>query len=119
MTTGALHGIRVLDLSQDIAGSFCSRLLADYGAEVIKVEPPTGAALRCQGPFQGDDPHAEKSLLFFVLNVNKLGVTLNLEASGGPELLKKLAVGADVVVESYKPGYLDSLGIGLRRLCKR
>ncbi len=116
MTTGALHGIRVLDLSQDIAGSFCSRLLADYGAEVIKVEPPTGAALRCQGPFQRDDPHQEKSLLFFVLNVNKLGVTLNLESSGGPELLKKLAAHADVVVESYKPGHLESLGVGYEAL---
>ena len=109
---GALSGVRVLDLSQDVAGSFCGRLLADYGAEVTKVEPPAGAALRRQGPFHGDDPHFEKSLLFFVLNVNKLGITLNLEASGGPELLKKLAAGADVVVESYKPGYLESLGVG-------
>ena len=92
MTIGALNGVRVLDISQDIAGSFCARLLADYGAEVIKVEPPSGAALRRQGAFHGDDPHTEKSLLFFVLNVNKLGVTLNLEASGGPELLKQLAL---------------------------
>ena len=116
MTTCALSGVRVLDLSQDIAGSFCGRLLADYGAEVIKVEPPTGAALRRQGPFQGDDPHQEKSLLFFVLNVNKLGITLNLEASGGPELLKKFAASADVVVESYKPGHLESLGVGYEAL---
>ena len=63
-----------------------------------------------------DDPHPEKSLLFFVLNVNKQGITLNLEASGGPELLKQLAADADVVVETYKPGYLDSLGIGYEAL---
>ena len=116
MTKGPLNSVRVLDLSQDIAGSFCGRLLADYGAEVIKVEPPTGAALRRQGPFHGDDPHTEKSLLFFVLNVNKLGVTLNLEASGGPELLNRLVADADVVVESFKPGYMDSLGVGYEGL---
>ena len=114
--TGALNGVRVLDVSQDIAGSFCARLLADYGAGVIKVEPPSGAALRRQGPFHGDDPHPEKGLLFFVLNVNKRGITLNLEASGGAELLKRLAARADVVVESYKPGYLDSLGVGYEAL---
>ena len=119
---GPLNGVRVLDLSQNIAGSFCARLLADYGADVIKVEPPAGAALRRQGPFHHDDPHPEKSLLFFVLNVNKLGITLNLQASGGPELLKKLAADADVVVETDKPGYLDSLGIGydaLRQINQR
>ena len=116
MTTGALNNLRVLDLSQDIAGSFCARLLADYGADVIKVEPPTGAALRRQGSFHHDDPHPEKSLIFFVLNVNKSGVTLNLEASGGPDLLKRLAATADVVVESFKPGYLDSLGAGYEAL---
>ena len=110
MIAGALNGVRVLDLSQDIAGSFCARLLGDFGADVVKVEPAAGAALRRQGPFHGDDPHPEKSLLFFVLNVNKRGVTLNLEASGGAELLRKLAADADVVVESFKPGYLDSLG---------
>ena len=110
MTAGALNGVRVLDLSQDVAGSFCGRLLGDFGADVVKVEPAAGAALRRQGPFHGDDPHPEKSLLFFVLNVNKRGVTLTLEASGGAELLKKLAADADVVVESFKPGYLDSLG---------
>ena len=113
MTIGALSGVRVLDLSQDIAGSFCARLLADYGAEVMKVEPPSGAALRRQGPFHSDDPHPEKSLLFFVLNVNKQGITLNLEASGGPELLKQLAADADVVVESYKPGYPRLAGCGI------
>ena len=116
MTIGALNGVRVLDISQDIAGSFCARLLADYGAEVIKAEPPSGAALRRQGPFHGDDPHPEKSLLFFVLNVNKQGITLNLEASGGPELLKQLAADADVVVETHKPGFLDSLGVGYEAL---
>ena len=115
-TSQALGGVRVLDLSQDIAGSFCARLLADYGAEVIKVEPPAGAALRKQGPFHQDDPHAEKSLLFFVLNVNKMGITLDLEAASGRELFKKLAAGSQVVVESFKPGYLASLGLDYEAL---
>ena len=65
MVQGALGSVRVLDLSGDIAGSFCARLLGDYGADVIKVEPPGGAPLRRMGPFFEDDPHPEKSLLFF------------------------------------------------------
>ena len=59
---GPLTGIKVLDLSEDIAGSFCARLLADYGADVLKVEPPAGSAMRRVGPFYHDEPHPEKSL---------------------------------------------------------
>ena len=59
---GALNGIKVLDLAEDVAGSFCARLLADYGADVLKLEPPGGSALRRLGPFFHDDPHWEKSL---------------------------------------------------------
>ena len=66
-----MDGVKVLDLSQDIAGSFCGRLLADYGADVLKLEPPEGAALRRMGPFFGDDPHPEKSLFFLLMNLNK------------------------------------------------
>ena len=113
---GLLGGVRVLDLSQDIAGSFCARLLADYGAEVVKVEPPDGAALRRMGPFYKDDPHPEKSLLFFVLNLNKLGVTLDIKSEGGKRILKELARDADVIVETYKPGYLSSLGLAYSQL---
>ncbi len=101
-----------MDLSQDIAGSFCARLLADYGAEVIKLEPPGGNALRRTGPFHGDDPHREKSLFFFLLNLNKLGVTLNIESEGGRNILRRLALEADVIVETFKPGYMASLGLG-------
>lgn len=116
MPAGVFEGVRVLDLSQDIAGSFCSRLLGDYGAEVIKVEPPGGAALRRMGPFYKDDPHLEKSLFFFVLNLNKMGVTLNLNMEDGRGLFRRLAAEADVVVESFKPGYLVSLGLGYEAL---
>ena len=112
MLSGALGGVKVLDLSEDIAGSFCARLLADYGAEVLKLEPPGGAALRRMGPFFQDDPHPEKSLFFLVLNLNKKGATLNLQTETGQALLKRLVPHVDVILESYRPGYLASLGLG-------
>ena len=87
MLDGVLGGVKVLDLSEDIAGSFCTRLLADYGAEVLKLEPPGGASLRRMGPFHHDDPHPEKSLFFLLLNLNKKGATLNLETDTGKTIL--------------------------------
>ena len=102
----------MLDLSEDIAGSFCGRLLADYGADVLKLEPPTGAALRRMGPFFGDDPHPEKSLFYLLMNLNKKGATLNLETVTGRNILKRLVPHVDVVIESYRPGYLAGLGVG-------
>ena len=102
----------MLDLSEDIAGSFCGRLLADYGADVLKLEPPTGASLRRMGPFFGDDPHPEKSLFYLLMNLNKKGATLNLETITGRNILKRLVPHVDVVIESYRPGYLADLGVG-------
>ena len=83
LTHGPLDGVKVLDLSEDIAGSFCARLLADYGAEVLKLEPPSGAALRRMPPFFGDDPHPEKSLFFLAMNLNKKSATINLKTAAG------------------------------------
>ena len=111
MLDSVLGGVKVLDLSEDIAGSFCTRLLADYGAEVLKLEPPGGAGLRRMGPFHHDDPHPEKSLFFLLLNLNKKGATLNLETDTGKTILKRLAQHVDVIVETYRPGYLASLGL--------
>ena len=108
---GPLDGVKVLDLSEDIAGSFCGRLLADYGADVLKLEPPGGAALRRMGPFHQDDPHPEKSLFNLVLNLNKKGATINLETTTGQALLKELVQRVDVVVETFHPGHLESLGL--------
>ena len=116
MLTGALEGVKVLDLSEDIAGSFCARLLADYGADVLKLEPPAGSALRQMGPFFHDDPHPDKSLFFLVLNLNKKSATLNLETVTGQAILKRLVPHVDVIVESYRPGYLASLGLGHQEL---
>lgn len=112
LAIGPLDGVKVLDLSEDIAGSFCARLLADYGAEVLKLEPPSGSALRRMPPFFGDDPHSEKSLFFLALNLNKKGATLNLENATGRDILKRLVPHVDVIVESYRPGYLADLNLG-------
>ena len=115
---GALEGVKALDLSEDIAGSFCARLLGDYGADVLKLEPPRGAALRRMGPFFGDDPHPEKSLFFLVMNLNKKGATLNLETETGRSAFKELVQHVDVVVETFPPGYLASLGLGYEDLAR-
>ena len=74
----ALDDIRVLDISQGIAGPLCAKILGDFGADVLKVEPSGGESGRTMPPFFGDDPHPEKSLFFLLLNLNKRGITLNL-----------------------------------------
>jgi crotonobetainyl-CoA:carnitine CoA-transferase CaiB-like acyl-CoA transferase len=111
MNPSALGDIHVLDLSQGIAGPLSARLLGDFGADVIKVEPPRGECGRRMPPFFQDDPHPEKSLFFLELNLNKRGITLDLETPAGAEIFKKLAHLADVVVETFPPGYLASLGL--------
>ena len=85
-----LTGIRVLDLSQDIAGPYMTRLMAGMGAEVIKVEPPTGDPSRRVGPFPNHIPHREKSALYLYLNTSKRGVTLDLHTATGRDLLLRL-----------------------------
>ena len=114
-----LDGVKVLDLSEDIAGSFCARLLADYGADVLKLEPPGGAGLRRMSPFFGDDPHPEKSLFFLVMNLNKKGATLNLNSGTGRALFKQLLPHVDVVVESSPPGHLASLGLSYEEMAEQ
>ena len=113
MTTipSALDDIRVLDVSQGIAGPLCAKLLGDFGADVIKVEPAGGECGRRMPPFFQDDCDPEKSLFFLLVNLNKRGITLNLEKPQGADIFKKLARLADVVVETFPPGYLESLGL--------
>ena len=101
---------RVLDLA-GAAGVFCTKLLADHGAEVIKVEPPTGDAGRAKGPFLDDNPHPERSMYFLYYNTNKRSITLNLETEQGRAIFKRLVANADVVVESFPVGYLEGLGL--------
>ena len=108
-----LVGLRVIDLTHGIAGPFCTKLLSDFGADVVKVErPEKGDYARTMGPFPQDVPHPEKSGIFLFLNTNKRGITLDLKTPAGVEALKRLAKDADVLVESYRPGVMDRLGLG-------
>ena len=112
-TKTGLGQFRVLDLSTGISGPFAARLFGDYGSDVIKIESPSmGDPSRRLGPFHHDEPHPEKSLSYFYLNNNKRGITLNLETAQGREIFKEMLKKADGLIESYDPGYLDSLGLG-------
>ncbi len=112
---GALAGLRVLDLS-DHRAQLCGRLLADMGADVIKVEPPGGDPARDIGPFLDDKPHRDRSLFFWFYNLNQRSMTLDLAGARGKEIFCKLAASADVVIESFAPGTMDRLGLGWNEL---
>ena len=111
----ALAGLKILDLA-DYRGSLCSRLMADMGADVIKVEPPGGDAARRIGPFVDDQPHHDRSLFYWFYNLNKRSITLDLSQPAGVELLLRLARSADIIIESYKPGRLGAMGLGWEKL---
>jgi crotonobetainyl-CoA:carnitine CoA-transferase CaiB-like acyl-CoA transferase len=102
----------VVDLSQGIAGPYCTKLLADSGAEVIKVEPPHGDLSRRAGPFPGDLSHPEMSGRYLHLNTGKESVTLDLADAADRAAPRRLLAGADLFVESFEPGYLAALGLG-------
>ncbi|MEX1254657.1 MAG: CoA transferase [Dehalococcoidia bacterium] len=107
----ALDDIRVLDLTGEI-GAYCGKLLADLGADVIKIEPPGGDPSRNVGPFYHDEPGPERSLYFLNLNTSKRGIVLDLEREEGRKVFSELVATADVVLESFAPDYLDNLGLG-------
>lgn len=111
----ALDDLRVIDLTGEI-GVYCTKLLADLGADVIRVEPPSGHPMRHIGPFFHDEPDHEKSLHHFYFNTSKRGVTLNIEHPDGQDILRDLITKADVLVESFAPGYMDELGLGYHDL---
>lgn len=116
---GPLAGLRVLDLSWEIAGPYCTKLLAGYGAEVIKVERPGGDPARLRRPFYKDVPDPEGSLLFLYLNTDKRSVCLNLRDERGRDLALQLVEWADVVVENFRPGVLQRLGLDFETLHAR
>ena len=117
MPEGALTGLKVLDFTHYVAGPYCTKLLADYGADVIKVErPPDGDGSRRMGPYPGDEPHPEKSAQFLHLNTNKRGIAVDLKQSVAAGIVDRLTSWADIVVENYRPGVADRLGIGYERL---
>ncbi len=113
----ALSDLRVIDLSTDVAGPFCAKLFADFGADVIKVEHPQGGdEARRIGPFMNEAEPAESSGLFIYLNPNKRGVTLDLDSQQGAFLLRQLISTANVVVESFPPGEMEDMGLGFESL---
>ena len=112
---GFLDGLRVLDLADETA-SFSTKLLADMGARVIKVEKPGGDASRNIGPLFKDTSRSENSIPFFYNNTNKLGITLNLEHNEGKSIFSKLVPNTDVIVETFAPGELKRMGLNFEAL---
>ena len=110
-----LESCRVLDLT-DEKGFLCGKILADLGADVIKIEKPGGDRARQLGPFYQNEPHPEKSLLGFAYNLGKKGITLDIETRDGQQIFRRLVKTADFVIESFSPGYMDQLGLGYSTL---
>ncbi len=108
--SGALSGLRVVELAGPL-GEWCGRLLAGMGADVIKVEPPGGAATRAIGPFVADEPHPDRSLYFWQHNAGKRSVTLDIRRAVGRALLRRLIAAADVFLEALPPGEATALGL--------
>ncbi len=115
---GALDGIRVIELAEMVSGPFCSKLCADYGADVIKVEPPSGDASRGWGPFPGDVRNPEKSGLYFFLNTNKRAVTLDVSKPRGRQMMLDLLRDADVFIENNRPQQMRAWGLDYETISK-
>ncbi|MFP5304948.1 MAG: CaiB/BaiF CoA transferase family protein [Gammaproteobacteria bacterium] len=107
----ALSGFKILELSQCVAGEYCGKLLADFGAEVIKLEPPDGSPTRRLGPFAGDTPGPERSGLFAYLNTNKRSVSLDVASARGTQALSGLLDRVDAVIDDHAPGWLGRAGL--------
>src|SRR5439155_24362030 len=107
---GALSGYRVLDLCA-APGVLCTKILADLGADVIKVEPPAGHATRYRGPFYQEQADPEKSLVFWYFHTNMRSVTLDLATPTGQPHLHRPPATADALVETFTPGYLEGGGL--------
>jgi benzylsuccinate CoA-transferase BbsE subunit len=112
---GPLAGLRVIELA-DCIGQWGGKLLADLGADVIKVEPPGGVGERQVGPFYQDQPDPNRSLYFWHYNTSKRGVTLDLEQEQGRELFRRLVDSADILLETMPPGRMAELGLGYESL---
>lgn len=109
----ALSGLRVIDLTRWVAGEYATKMFADFGADVVKVEKPgEGSITRRWGPFPNDVPNPETSALFLHLNMNKRSVVLDLRDPVDVEVLLNVVETADALVESFRPGHLESLGLG-------
>ncbi|MDY7033708.1 MAG: CoA transferase [Thermodesulfobacteriota bacterium] len=119
MPKKALAKVKVVEWAQFVSGPYCSKLLADLGAEVIKIEKPgTGDESRRRGPFPNDIPHPEKSGLFFYLNTNKRGITLNMENPAGRKIFKELIQEADILIEDHQPKVTEKHGLDYQNLIR-
>ena len=115
--SGALDGLRVLEVGHLVSAAYATKLLADLGADVVKIEPPvTGDLARTHGPFPRDEPHPERSGLFLYLNANKRGITLDLTSPRGQQVLARLASGADLLVHNVHPTEMTAHGLDWARL---
>ena len=112
--THALDGIRVLDLTQVMAGPFCAMLLCDMGADVIKVESPAGDSTRRMPGAVGTD-----SPSFNAVNRGKRGVVVDLKQQAGQDAVRRLVASVDVLVENYRPGVMTRLGLGYEELASQ
>jgi crotonobetainyl-CoA:carnitine CoA-transferase CaiB-like acyl-CoA transferase len=113
----ALADMKVLDLTHYIAGPYCTKLLADNGADVVKIEKPgVGDPARSMGPFFEDDPHPDKSGLFLHLNTSKKGITLNLKSETGKKIFRELVKRVDILVENFSPRVMPGLGLEYGKL---
>src|SRR5271156_5947871 len=112
-----LSPYRVLDLTTE-RGLLCGQMLADLGADVIKIEPPGGSSARTIGPFYKDAPHPDRSLYWWAYNRNKRSITLDLESEAGRALLHRLVERADFLIESDNPGDLARQNLGFADLAK-
>ena len=115
----ALDGLRVLEVGELVSAPYATKLLADLGADVVKIEPPAGDRARRRGPFPGGMPHPEKSGLFLYLNTNKRGIVLDLTTPAGHAALERLAERADLLVHNVHPRDMAASGLDYERLSAR
>lgn len=115
-SSGALSDVKVIDLTQMLAGPFCTQLLGDQGAQIVKVEPLEGEGMRRTGPFLPDDEHRHFGGYFQSVNRNKASIALDLKNPDGRQVLKDLVASADVLVENFRGGVMERLGLSYEEL---
>ena len=112
MNIGLLNSVKVLDLSEGVSGPYTARTLTWLGADVIKIEPPSGDYARLVGPFPDDTPHPEKSALYLAMNAGKRGVVLNLDSDPDQSRFLNLVADAQIVIDNHSLGWLEERGLG-------
>ncbi len=117
---GALAGLKVIDLTRVLGGPYCTMILSDHGAEVIKIEPPQGDEVRDWGPPFSEGPNGEQDASYFIgINRNKKSLALDLGRPEGKAVLLRLLEGADVVIENFKPGSMEKWGLGYEEVLSK